>query len=452
MNKNIDKVVETDDQLLAVDDEAHADEDDDDMNERDIILASSNDNEDGGNNKINDKSHTTDVTAEMVTELVNCLALLLIEMDTSIAAVHEDGDDGKYATMTLGQKRKRTTNSSSNSNKSLHYTPTIIQHKAMDNNDNNDDEYENVRNLLQEGYSLLLTMLTTTERNIILSSLIKQLRSTVKTSYCRHLLLIDIIPHFIHLLPNTTTATRHNTPTNNSHQDNSSQDNYIMDGLPDWLIDDNHEYKDSTTTTATTNDHIRNNSRVGRSVTTTTMVNDTNNKSNISNSNNRSIHEEEEEEIQQLLLQAFAMIIHDDITIIPPFLSLLSNLFTATPANYDENEQITSLMMLLADTNGEEENCSAHDLGGVVDNDKDDTDDDDDDDASKKSSSCNNSNASTTTTSSIKNVREFCFHLCLSVLSNIHYQRIKLLLLHDNNKCNKWKMICHVYYIVYFLY
>ena len=115
------------------------------------------------------------------------------------------------------------------------------------------------------------------------------------------------------------------------------------------------------------------------------------------------------------------MIIHDDITIIPPFLPLLSNLFPTTPVNTntnDNDEQITSLMMLLADTNGEEENCSAHDLGGVVDNDKDDTDDDDDDDASKKSSSCNNSNASTTTTSSIKNVREFCFQLCLLVLSN----------------------------------
>jgi hypothetical protein len=430
MNNNNNKE-ETNDQLLAVVDEAHTDKDDDDddeMNEKDNILASSKDNDDGGNNTINDKNlqTTTNGQAEMVNELVNCLALLLIEMDRTMyhynyaAAVceetdDEDEDDGQYATMTtLGQKRKRITySSSSNSNKSLlHYTPTI-QHKAMDNNFNNiENDYENIKLSLQEGYSLLLQATSTTEKNIILSSLIKQL-TAVKTSYCRHLLLIDIAPQFIHL-PNTTTATSHNTTTSNSHQDNN-----IMEGLPDWLIDDNNKYDDTTTT----NDiSIIRSNRVGVGSTSTAamVMNDTNNKSNISN---------EETEIQQLLLQAFAVIIHDDITIIPPFLSLLSNLFTTNPVNTntnDNDEQITSLMMLLADTNGEEENYSAYDLGGVVDNDEDDTNDDDaDDDASKNSSSRNNSNASITnttasnsTTSSIKNVREFCFQLCLSVLSN----------------------------------
>jgi hypothetical protein len=166
---------------------------------------------------------------------------------------------------------------------------------------------------------------------------------------------------------------------------------------------------------------------VGSTISTATMVNDTSNNSNSNSS--RSIHEEEEEEIRQLL-RAFATMIHNDITILPPFLSLLSTLFTTTPiTNDDNNEQITSLMMLLADTK-EEENYNAYELG-VVDNDRDDTDDDDDDDdvASNKFSSHKTYNASTTmitnttasnssTTSGIKNVREYCFQSCLSVLSS----------------------------------
>ena len=408
----------------------------------DAIIANSSSNDDemieqGGfakNSSGNDDDGNLLHAEEAVTELANGLSLLLREMDRSIyynaAASYDDDDDDDDDCYTDDEmirdrghrKRKRDGSNGQSSKKSLHHhhatptTPTTTTRRQQ-------RDYENIKILLQEGYGLLFQTTTTESstmksRKIILSSLVKRLIS-VDTNYCRHLLLTDYIPHFIILPllpPNTAdTATSHMTTNNNNRND-------VFGGLPDWLIDAN-EY--DATTTNKEDDNIRNHRMVGSTIsTTTTMANDTSNNSNSSSS--RSIHEEEE--IQQLL-QAFAMMIHNDITILPPFLSLLSTLFTTTTiTNDDDNEQITSLMMLLADTK-EEENYNAYDLG-VVDNDKDDTDDDDDDDvASNKFSSRKTYNASTamitnttasnsSITSSIKNVREYCFQSCLSVLSS----------------------------------